>query len=119
MSVQLSGGFEVRDGWRRLADGASASLRDARLQQWRVLIRPLQARDADDHARAPARDLSDLGVWVWIDVADMAIELAFPQGANPTDGPGIGRLLVQMIQEAEDDSADEYGPPDDQEHGCN
>lgn len=115
MGVQLTSGLEAQDAWRQLAAAASASLRDAGFGRWRLLFRRLQSGDVDEHLRAPQRELTDLGVRIWVDVADMSMEVAFPTGAIATDGTALGHLLVQMIEEAEDESDDDYDPADDQE----
>jgi hypothetical protein len=113
MSVQLTGGLEAQARWQDLAASVSSRMRDAGYKRWRVLWRSLETADGSNHARPPQRDVSDLGLWIWVDVADMAIEVAFPPGTLPADDAGLARLLIQMIDEAEDETDDDYGPPED------
>ncbi len=112
MSVRLTGGFESSDRWKRVAESVYASLREARFGGWDVAIRP---RNPDDEGKATARDEGDgdLGLVIGIDVADMALDVAFPDGVVPIEDAEIGRLLVEIIADAEDETENEYGPTDE------
>ncbi|HEX8913035.1 MAG TPA: hypothetical protein VF796_11795 [Humisphaera sp.] len=110
MSVRLTGGFESSDRWKRIAASVHAALREARFGGWDLVIRP---RGPEDEARAAGDADDGLGLVIGIDVADMALDVAFPERAVPIEDEEIGRLLVEIITEAEDETENDYGPTDE------